>query len=379
MNHNVWHIALEPIPSRYSAQWLECIKPEFEKYAAALRFENKIKDDWHMIDILGDPISQEVTEGAFLDFFGTNVWKGTQTAKIARLFSKGYICPGDVFLFTDAWNPSILNVRYMADLMNIPVRIVSYWHAGSYDPWDFLGQNKNMTWAGKAEQAFYAASHHNVFATKFHAELFCNNLFGTSYDFMKTVPGKIVFSGQPHYQILEWFKQHKDDDVPKRDLILFPHRLVPEKNPEIFDALTKRMPEFEWVKTVPLNLKKEEYYNLMKSARIVFSASFQETLGITMLESVFANCLPMMPRRLSYPEIFGKGPCYPGEWAAVDQTNIEALEKEIRESMSFTKTEAFDLWLYCLRRQAIKYMKADKLWDVIVGVYNDESISNQVS
>src|SRR5438128_526276 len=113
--NNAWHIALEPIDGRYSKQWLECISREFTKYA-----DEHAPGKWRMFDVVGTPMTEDVTKGGFLDFASTNIWKGTQTALVADLFRTGQVKSGDVFLFTDAWNPAIINVRYMADLLGIP-------------------------------------------------------------------------------------------------------------------------------------------------------------------------------------------------------------------------------------------------------------------
>ncbi len=37
------------------------------------------------------------------------------------------------------------------------------------------------------------------------------------------------------------------ENMPKRNLILFPHRMAPEKQPAIFQDLKKAMPQYEFV------------------------------------------------------------------------------------------------------------------------------------
>ena len=87
-----------------------------------------------------NPIPPATTPGAFLNFGGTNIYKSTQIEKIARAFTNGEVKSGDHILFTDAWHPGIINIKYMSELLGIKVITHGLWHAGSYDPADFLGR-----------------------------------------------------------------------------------------------------------------------------------------------------------------------------------------------------------------------------------------------
>jgi len=48
---------------------------------------------------------------------------------------------------------------------------------------------------------------------------------------------------------------------------------------------------------------KTDYYNLLLRSDIVISASIQENFGYSVVEAVRAGCIPLLPGRLSYPEI----------------------------------------------------------------------------
>jgi hypothetical protein len=49
---------------------------------------------------------------------------------------------------------------------------------------------------------------------------------------------------------------------------------------------------------------KKEYYKLLSKAKISFSASTQETFGIGTVEAMMLGCIPLVPRRLSYVELY---------------------------------------------------------------------------
>lgn len=102
--------------------------------------------------------------------------------------------------------------------------------------------------------------------------------------------------------------------MPKRDLILFPHRIAPEKQVEIFRDLSTHLPQYEFVVCQDQQLTKNEYHNLLGEAKLVFSANLQETLGISCYEGAIVDAIPMVPDRLSYTEMYYDTFKYPSKW-----------------------------------------------------------------
>jgi hypothetical protein len=290
----VYLVDLEPVETRYTAQW--------KTHLPAL-----LRKRGHNVQIISGPtdIPSATTPGAFLNFGGTNIYKSAQVEQMGRLFCDGTVRPGDHFIFTDAWHPGIINLKYMSELLDIPVTTHGLWHAGSYDPQDFLGRLiGNKPWVRYAEKSFFAAFDHNYFATKFHIDMFCKNLLDetledTVQEFIKE--GKIVRSGWPMEYMDSTLTPYKN--MPKRDLILFPHRIAPEKQVEIFRDLKEHLPQYEFVVCQDQQLTKNEYHNLLGEAKIVFSANLQETLGISCYEGAVVDAIPMVPDRLSYTEM----------------------------------------------------------------------------
>jgi hypothetical protein len=103
-------------------------------------------------------------------------------------------------------------------------------------------------------------------------------------------------------------------NMTKRELILFPHRIAPEKQVEIFRDLKELLPQYEFVVCQDQQLTKNEYHNLLGESKIVFSANLQETLGISCYEGAVVDAIPMVPDRLSYSEMYYEGFKYPSEW-----------------------------------------------------------------
>src|SRR3990172_5276843 len=214
----IYIIAIEPIDSRYSGEWVKYV-PDQIRNATGMEVEQ----------IFGQPITNEPTTGAFLDFAATNQWKNDQASVIAKKFSNGEIVDGSYFLFMDAWNPTAFEVRYMADLFGVNIKIGGLFHAGSYDPYDFLGRKiKDKKWSYAFEVALYNLYDHNFFATIYHKDLFETTL---------GVSCKSFITGWP----MEYLSDLIVDNSQKENLIVFPHRISSEKQPEIFRALAKML------------------------------------------------------------------------------------------------------------------------------------------
>ena len=119
-------------------------------------------------------LTSSQSPGAFLNFSGTNYWKSEQLKKISHMFANGEVKDGDYFLYTDAWNPTVLQLKYMAELLNVKIKIGGMWHAGSYDPVDFLGRLiGDAPWVRHAERSMFEIFDDNYFATEFHLDMFC--------------------------------------------------------------------------------------------------------------------------------------------------------------------------------------------------------------
>ena len=294
----VFLVDLEAVETRYTGQW----KTHVPKL---------LKEHGHEVHIISGPedIPDATTPGAFLNFGGTNIYKASQVEQMGRLFTEGRVSKGDHFIFTDAWHPGIINLKYMSELLGIPVKIHALWHAGSYDPQDFLGRLiGDAPWVRHAEKSFYYAVDYNYFATDFHIDMFSKNLLGLA---VPVEADHVVRTGWPMEYMPELLTPFKR---PKRDLILFPHRIAPEKQVEIFKDLAEALPEYEFVVCQELGLSKNGYHDLLGQAKLVFSANLQETLGISMYEGALVDAIPMVPDRLSYTEMYADVWRYPGEW-----------------------------------------------------------------
>ena len=308
----VFLVDLEAVSTRYTGEWKSHVP-------------NLLKENGHDVHVISGPddVPSATTPGAFLNFGGTNIYKARQVEEISRLFTEGKVNTGDHFVFTDAWHPGVINLKYMSELLGIKVVIHGLWHAGSYDPQDFLGRLiGNAPWVRRAESSFYHCYDHNYFATEFHERIFFDNLLHNGYPIenpwyaedweSRGDDGKMIRTGWPMEYMDSILSPYKN--MPKKDLVLFPHRIAPEKQVEIFKDLAIGLPEYEFVVCQERQLSKHEYHSLLGQAKIVFSANLQETLGISCYEGAVVDAIPVVPDRLSYTEMYDDTFKYPSEW-----------------------------------------------------------------
>ena len=308
----VYIVDLEAVDTRYTKEW---------KYNLPKQLKRATNSD--VVSISGGDTPQATTPGAFLNFGGTNVYKANQMQQIGKLFCDGKIKDGDYFLYTDAWNPTVLQLKYMTELLKVKIKIGGMWHAGSYDPQDFLGRLiGDKPWVRNTEQAMFDTFDHNFFATQFHIDLF-SKTFTQAKD-----NDKVVKVGWP----MEYMEHTLDmyQNMEKKDIILFPHRMAPEKQPAIFQDLKNALPQYEFVVCQEKTLSKNEYHNLLGEAKLMFSANLQETLGISWYEGAILGVIPMMPDRLSYKEMALNEFLYPSEWTE----NMESYRKHKKQLMA---------------------------------------------
>ena len=332
-------VDIEAVDTRYTKQWKEYLPKQLQR---ATNENVKV--------ISGGETPQATTPGAFLNFGGTNVYKSKQLETIGEMFCNGQIKDEDYFLYTDAWNPTVIQLRYMAELLGVNIQIGGLWHAGSYDPHDFLGRLiGDKPWVRHAEMSMYECYDDNFFASDFHIDLFTDTMMD-NYD---VDMDKAIRVGWPMEYLKNSLNSYKG--MEKKDLILFPHRIAPEKQVDIFRDLKERLPQYEFVVCQEQELTKNEYHNLLGEAKLVFSANLQETLGISWYEGALVDAIPMVPDRLSYSEMALPEFKYPSAWTEDYDAYLHNRDKVIAQIVNYM--ENYEDLLVSLDKQRTKLNK----------------------
>jgi len=314
----IYIVDIEAVDTRYTKQWKEHLPNQLAR-----------STNVEVVTISGGETPQATTPGAFLNFGGTNIYKSKQLEQIGEMFCAGSIKDGDYFLYTDAWNPTVIQLRYMAELLGVNIRVGGLWHAGSYDPHDFLGRLiGDKPWVRNAERSMYACYDDNFFATQFHIDLFLETFKDKNNPvaiWQHVDKSKIKKVGWPMEYLESSLTSYKG--MAKKNTILFPHRIAPEKQLNIFEDLKSTLTQYEFIVCQERELTKNEYHNLLGESKLVFSANLQETLGISCFEGALVGTVPLVPDRLSYTEMYDEEFKYPSEWTKDFETYLEHKEE----------------------------------------------------
>lgn len=277
------NVPLESVPERYSADWNRWFPSEYKRLSI----------DWRDCSPV-DVHARNINDGEFLDVIGTNIFKTAQTLLIASLFHEDRIHDGDVFFFHDGWHPGAIHIKYMIDLLGIKAKMACYLHAGTYHDYDYL------TWMGLGKWAEgFEESLGKLFDIIFVATHFHRDLLITRRGFE---PSKIKVVGMPY---LEHCKRFQSDGNIQIRRAVFPSRLAPDKGLDVWEAVQKIDPQFEWVTTYPkAKTSKNHFYHMLHTSLFAVSCSPMETFGIAMMEAVFAGCIPVVPANSAFKELY---------------------------------------------------------------------------
>lgn len=277
-------VPIEILEERYSKQWFEWFMSAFVKNG---------------IDpiVVGDQKERTIKTGQFLDVYETNAYKLKQLLQIIHILETH---PDDDFtiFFMDAWFAGIETLSYIKNCANRKIKLKGMVHAGTWDNYDFLSQSGCGKWAKPFELSLFKQFDEIFYASDFHLKLI------QSY-FSEILPCK--------FSLVRWPVIDPVKNLPKKEnIVVFPHRLAPEKNPHFFDALRSvftadfgsLVPDVRFIKTKDICKTKDDYYDLLSRAKVAVSFANQETFGIAMIEAFHYGCFPVVPDRLSYKETF---------------------------------------------------------------------------
>lgn len=114
----------------------------------------------------------------------------------------------------------------------------------------------------------------------------------------------------------------KDEGVPFR-LALLGERY--KKQPSIFEEAEGRLKENIIHSGYIENY--DDYLHMLKKGDIVISTANQENYGIAVIEAVLAGCMPLLPHRLSYPELIPHE--FHSECLYIDENDLEKKLKRV--------------------------------------------------
>lgn len=371
----LWYVPIQPLEERYTEQWYRWFPEEFRKAG----YNVKIVD--------GEPLTDKIEKGAFLDVNGATYYTLTQLQKITRAFRQGKVDNEDIFFFGDIEFPGYVEtIKRLAELQNVKVKLYGFLHAGSYTKEDFVTKLApwhkyfELGWIKVCDGVFVGSQYHKDAITERRIRPYVPDPV-ERMDLEK----RIHVTGNPWNtkEVLSMVTPLPE----KEDIIIFPNRFDYEKRPNLFLDLClilhKEFPSLKFLITssrpslksshpwlvklweavtdhIPVvfrvGLTKEEYYQLMAKSKIMFSSSIEENFGYTVLEALTFETRPLCPNKYSYPELLQNNDDFLYEDMDDALNKIEfLLEQKFIQRWSHPYTEYYDTSI----QRMIKIMEED--------------------
>jgi glycosyltransferase involved in cell wall biosynthesis len=288
--------------------------------------------------------SRKLPSNMFLDAPFTCKFKSLQLAKISELFELNEINDGDTFFFSDLWFPGLEMIPYIAHFNNIKVSITGILHAGS---WTDTDEVRNLErWAKNFEDIIL-----DITDKIFVGSVFIKN------DLLKKrfVHKEKIYVTPLPLDINNLNEFQNIDILCKKDIIIFNGRNHPEKQPWLFEELKQYINKkyleiykttcpYRFIWTHKLNLDKNSYYKLLSESKCVVSFALQENYGYGIAEAVHLGCLPILPNRLVYPEMYDTNCLYDNFNELVNKlfNVMNNYEKLIQQPITKLNLNTFD-------------------------------------
>mgnify|MGYP003110406074 FL=1 len=273
----------------------------------------------------------KISKGSFLDSDNTIYRQFYQFNTFIKGLLSGEIAKNSTYFTTDIWNISVLAIPYLNFFSDYNIKLKGVLHAGSFTDTDFVRQMERY-YKGFEDIVFDIASEIYVASNFIKDDLLKKRVVN---------PNKIKVTGLPMDEI----NLAQYDNKKKKNIIVFNGRNVDEKQPHLFDALQKALPEYEFVNTQKLNMSKGDYYGLLNMSKVVVSFALQENFGYGIQEAVRLGCVPILPNRLVYPEQFDQRYLYNNFNECIEKVKLAMLHDwEVPKVNLNSNEEIFKKW-----------------------------------
>ena len=312
----LFYMGLEPYEGRYTLQLEEWSRRAF----------NKRDLDW--VSVPGTTIdnTKSIQVGQVLDAHGRSFFAMSQMMNLVQMMRNGEVTGEDCVFFEDMFQPGMESLPYIMDQIPAEDRPKVWIRclAQAVDPDDFVhvwGMSKWMSLYEEMCNEFVTgvlASNEEMVAhmkiANWKAPIY--NVSGLAFD--KTEVRLRVG------QLKEWSERDQR--------VVFAARFDQEKQPDFFMDIAEQLAptgiEFALVQGGPLrsnnpkyvdrarnletrgllkiyeNQKKNDYYEILNSSKVMFNCALQDWTSNTVSEADSLNCNVLFPAYRSFPEVF---------------------------------------------------------------------------
>jgi glycosyltransferase involved in cell wall biosynthesis len=288
-----------PVKNRYPEEWYHQFRKGYEDYGVDFVYVEPT-EGWQI------PFERDATKGWFAPTVDASLWEIEQ----ARIFVETILpklTEDDVLFFADLDFPGFsLPIAHLARLTQPRVGLYGYLHAGSYCNRDLFSSvpGKLQTEVGMLN------TYDGIFVgSDYHREKLYGALGGEGLENVYIVPppfylkqlGKVKRKRYDQRKYDVAFTSRIDAQKTSKEL-----RFLAEKNPDIEFAVTIQvktgLSDLPNIQFVPVSNRKE-YYSVLANSLTYLSTAEEETFGYGAVEAMSLGTIPVLPNRLSYPEL----------------------------------------------------------------------------
>ncbi len=322
----VWYVPIEPLAERYSESWYRNIPPYLSVLDASTCVE--------IVD--GEPLSDTVGVGTFLDINSTIAYKNSQMRKIAIAFHGGRVKNGDVFFFGDIEFWGLESLRLMADLNKIKVYIFGFLHAASYTNEDAFSiaapyqQYTEVGWLKACDAVFVGSQYHKNavierrlsrvpdilrIESKIHATgnpLFMSDYFPLGRHLLKNekkhqlvITNRFDWEKRPNLSLDFAYMLKKRD--PTLNIVITTSRKTLKSNKMWLEEYARQLAK-DGIVTIKEGLSKQEYHEVLMESKVMLTNSIEENFGYCIVEACLFDCAPLAKNAYSHPELLNSNP-----------------------------------------------------------------------
>ena len=294
--------------------------------------------------------------------------QSNQANIFSELFYNKKVKPGDHFIFMDAWNPAILQLKYLSVVYRVPVWTHAFWQLGSFNKTSYISFSKTITWQKNTERALMSAINHNYYYSTYQFNMI-KSLFKTlGAKQLINSELKIQKAGPPMEHVRDYARQHKG--ALKRDMILFADKGTFDRTMIIFRELQRALPQYEWVCIEDRMPNEAQYHGLLASAKYVLITDLIDSASTTAFEAIMHGAIPLAPNRLNFQEIVPEKWRYPSEWT-LSYVNYTEHYQEIIEYIK-DRMENYDTYKEGIEEWALhldtNYYRVDEMKRIIFDI-----------
>lgn len=241
-------------------------------------------------------------------FGGETLYKSDQYVNLYRSLIAGNVSPNDIVIFADAWNPSALSFRAVCESMKLKVKMIGVWRGGLYDMYSPLWVamwGKRKDWAMALERSLY-----NVYDCNCYLDESARRRFMQRYSYRAM--DKFRLTGFPYESVIDEY--NAIGPIEKRNVVVVPHNAVTDEQRDIVRAIQSHLNMFEFVNCQDNRLSRDEYYEVLSTAKVVLAVNLYESDPVSVYEGMVFGCIPVVPDISMYSSMFPEQYRYPAHY-----------------------------------------------------------------